>query len=66
MKEHQVLMYRGKKPPDNEIIVQKQQELDAYLNEINHLKKKIRIKRADLEKDENFRRMIDSENQAKE
>ena len=59
-------MYRGAKPPDNEIVIQKQQELDAYLNQISVLKKEIKYKKSELEKDENFNRMIDSENIAKE
>lgn len=59
-------MNRGFKPPENEVFKTKQDELDAYLASIAAKKKMIRKLRDELEQDENFERMIQSENVAKE
>jgi|TARA_B110000285_G_C15024675_1_gene563492 hypothetical protein len=56
----------GGKPPENEIFTAKQQELDSYLMNIKESKRAIKKMRAELDQDSNFKRMIESENMAKE
>ena len=50
----------------NEVFRAKQEELDDTMNEIYGVKKKIKHLREELERDDNFKRMIDSENKAKD
>ena len=66
VKERKKLINQGGKPPENEIAVQKQSELDSYLTQIRDSKRQIKKMRAELDKDTNFKRMIESENIAKE
>jgi len=65
VKERKKQANRGK-PPENEVYVTKQQELDSYLKKIREDKRKIKKLREELEADPNFERMIESENIAKE
>ena len=66
VKQTQSLISQGGKPPDNEYLQQKQQELDSLMRQTFDLKKKIKVVRTDLERDINFKRMVESENIAKE
>lgn len=66
IRQQKKMINKNGKPPDNEIYVQKQQEHDSYLRQIRETKRKIKSMQQDLEKNENFKRMIDSENKAKE
>lgn len=66
IRQQKKMINKSGKPPDNEIYVQKQHEHDSYLKQIKETKRKIKAMQLDLEKDENFKRMVDSENQAKE
>lgn len=59
-------MNKAGKAPDNEIYVQKQQEHDSYLKQIRETNRKIKTMQQDLEKNDNFKRMVDSENLASE
>ena len=50
------------KPPDTEVLIQKQNELDSYLKQISDYRKKVTKMKQELDKDPNFKRMVDSEN----
>lgn len=66
VKETKKQLNMGGKPPENEIFVAKQEELDSYLQQIRDSKRAIKKMRAELDQDSNFKRMIESENMAKE
>ena len=56
----------GVKPPVNEVFRAKQEELDDTMKEIYGVKNQVKHLREELERDDNFKRMIDSENKAKD
>lgn len=66
VKQRKQIINKGGKPPENEVLTQKQDEHDIYLKNIREAKKKIKKMKDELEDDENFKRMVDSENSAKE
>ena len=66
IKEQKKQINKGMKPQENEVLKGKQSELDTYLKQIRALNSKIIITKAELNKDDNFKRMVESEDQAKE
>lgn len=64
-KENKRKVNKAGKPPENEIYIAKTHELDNYLRQQKETKVKINKIKLELDKNEEYKRMVDSENQAK-